>query len=74
MNIKISWSERFINFYTENTKLYLKGERKCKSYLDTLALESELAKQLQPLFKEFYNEAFEDGYKKAKEELKEENK
>jgi hypothetical protein len=64
MKTEISWAERFINYMT-NTKLYIRGERKCKNYLETLALHQEVVTSLLPLFEQLKEEAYTQGYRDA---------
>lgn len=64
ITVKLSWTERFINFMTHHTNLY---ERKTKANknLDGLARDKRLADQLRPFFNELREEAYLEGYKDA---------
>jgi hypothetical protein len=60
--VKLSWAERFFN-YLPNTRLYIR--KKPKVPQDALADAAELSEQLKPLFSQFYEEAFNEGYRAA---------
>ena len=51
MNVRLSWGERFINWFPYNTKLYIKGE-KGKSAAEVDFLYRELAKQFSDWMRE----------------------
>lgn len=64
MQIKKSLAERFIDWYPHNTKLYIRGERSCKSYADTMKLLQELHGQLCEFFEQNGVDLYEDRKKK----------
>jgi hypothetical protein len=47
--VKLSFGERFLNWYAKNTKLYIRGQQG-KDWDESRALDAELAKQLDEWF------------------------
>ena len=64
LTIKLSWSERFLNFMTHNTKLYIYGEKSADAKRKQ-ELYKELFLQLRPFFDKLYNEAYQQGHNDA---------
>jgi len=48
--VKLSFGERFLNWYAKNTKLYIRGQQG-KDWDEQRALDAELAKKLNEWFK-----------------------
>ncbi len=49
MEVKLSFGERFLNWYANNTKLYIRGQHG-KDWDTQRALDRDLAKQLNEWF------------------------
>lgn len=47
--VKLSFGERFLNWYAKHTKLYIRGQKN-KDWDESRALDRELAKQLNEWF------------------------
>jgi len=59
MKVKLSWAEKFINWFPKNTKLYLRGERG-KTAQEADALYRELFMALLPFMEKLRLDAVED--------------
>jgi len=60
VKVRLSWVERFLNFFPSGTKLYLRGERG-KDEGARAKLYEELVEAMAPFFEKLREEAFEDG-------------
>lgn len=52
LNVKLSLAERFLNWFPNNTKLYIRGQRG-KDWNTQRALDEELAEQLREFFDKY---------------------
>ena len=78
MQVPMSWGERFItHMYNHRKLLYIRGESKCKDYMETMKLQMTMLQSLQPLFDQFRKEAYlqgyQDGYMGEKSQYPQEN-
>lgn len=64
MNVKLHWAERFINWFPNNSKLYIRGEQG-KGWNETQQLYSDLFKALAPFLDKLKAEAYQEGYESA---------
>jgi hypothetical protein len=63
LNVKLSWSERFINWFPYNTRLYIRKKKGVEPNFSTDG--KELFDQLAPFFDKLKEEARREGYEEA---------
>jgi hypothetical protein len=61
MNVKLSWVERFINWFPGHTRLYIRGAQG-KPRHEIERLWRELFGDLKPFLAELRDEAYREGY------------
>lgn len=63
LTVKLHWSERFINWYPHNTRLYLRKKKGQEPHFSRD--EKELFDQLTPFLDKLKEEAYIQGYRDA---------